>query len=101
MSYQSDQILGWCWFTDRKGTIGIVCCQSNRDQRYSYKGYIATVTGASKGIDALYVANCGAKFPAEEAISLIKKKGEINQRFHDNTLTVETFLDDGSEETKH
>jgi hypothetical protein len=102
MSYQTEQILGWCWFSDRKGTIGIVCCQSHKEKRYSLKGYIATVTGASKGIDALYVANCGAKFPASDAISLIKKTGEINQvHFHDKTLLTEIFIEDGDKETKH
>lgn len=101
MSYQTSQILGWCFFSCRKGTIAVVLCQSDKTKRYSYKAYIAIVTGASVGIDALYVANCGAKFPVNEAVSLIQVKGQINYpAFHDRTLLAETFINDPTNEKK-
>jgi len=69
------ELLGWVWFTSR-ATVGIVVCKNEVEE----KAYIAGVSGHNENADINDIMNWGAKFPLEEAISLINRSGTWKKR---------------------
>jgi len=65
------KLLGYAWFTSNN-TIGIVLCESKYDGK---KAYIKSVDGNDMDSDLKSIMDYGAKFPVEEAESVIKKIG--------------------------
>jgi len=64
-------IEGIAWFTGRS-TIGIVQISNSSKEK---KAYIASVNGLNEKLDAVFIAQNGVKFPIDEAISIIEKRG--------------------------
>lgn len=91
MSVQLDEIIGWTWFTPKgDSTFGVVIIQNFVGERKAYIGYIY-VKEQEEQLDAVHIANTGAKFPIEEAISLLKKQGHRNLKCKYNKETADLW----------
>ena len=85
MSVQLNQILGYTFFTDTKSTFAIVLIESMGVgiRKENLKAYIGNCAGGDEKTDIYHVANNGARFPVQEAISILKKSGNYNTSFED------------------
>jgi hypothetical protein len=61
------EIIGFTWFTDTRGTIGIVIVKHHNEE----KAYIGHGLGHNEEDDIWHIADWGASFPLEEARKVI------------------------------
>lgn len=66
------KIVGFIWFTDSFGTIGIVIVKLNDKEE---KAYIGHGFGHSEIADVWHIADWGVFFPLKEAKEIIAKMG--------------------------
>lgn len=67
--------IGHVWFTSQK-TVGIVLAHDPITDKL--KAWIAPVGGSDSAADIEHIMGYGAKFPIDEAISLINNHGSWN-----------------------
>lgn len=72
------KILGFAWFNNISGCIGVVLSENSIGEK---KGYIAKVAGFDEEHDIKFVRDWGSEISVEAAESMIKQSGTLKPSF--------------------